>query len=165
MVRIQVICGGCGIEYRDEHGNLRHMLKTSEDGPFDCEEEAAARLVSLGVAVYAGREWVPAQEGVAAGWLPAVPQTIPELEEEGEKLAELPGYGQEEEEILQAGMMEEGQLRSMKVRDLENLARGLGLDTGKCTKKEDYVNLILAEAGEEDDEDEEPPSLKAEAPV
>ena len=30
MVRIQVICGGCGIEYRDEHGNLRHMLKTSE---------------------------------------------------------------------------------------------------------------------------------------
>ena len=53
----------------------------------------------------------------------------------------------------------------MKVRDLENLARGLGLDTGKCTKKEDYVNLILAEAGEEDDEDEEPPSLKAEAPV
>ena len=77
----------------------------------------------------------------------------------------MPGYGQEEEEILQAGMMEEGQLRSMKVRDLENLARGLGLDTGKCTKKEDYVNLILAEAGEEDDEDEEPPSLKAEAPV
>ena len=26
MVRIQVICGGCGIEYRDEHGNLRYML-------------------------------------------------------------------------------------------------------------------------------------------
>ena len=152
MVRIQVICGGCGIEYRDEHGNLRHMLKTSEDGPFDCEEEAAARLVSLGVAVYAAREWVPAKEGVAADRLPSVPQPIPESEEEGEV-------------IPLEGMLEEGQLRSMKVRDLENLARGLGLDTGKCTKKEDYVNLILAEAGEEDDEDEEPPSLKAEAPV
>lgn len=152
MVRIQVICGGCGIEYKDEHGNLRHMLKTSEDGPFDCEEEAAARLVSLGVAVYAAREWVPAKEGVAADRLPVAPQFL--LEE---------GNG-EETEILREGMLEEGQLRNMKVRDLENLARSLGLDTRKCTKKEDYVNLILAEAGEEDEE-EEPPSLKAEAPV
>lgn len=163
MVKIRVTCGGCGIEYRDKHGNLRHMLKTSEDGPFDCEEEAAARLVFLGVAVYADREWVPAQAGVAADRPPSVPQTIPESEEEGEELAGLTGYRQEGEVIPPEGMPEEGQLRSMKVRDLENLARGLGLDTGKCTKKEDYVNLILAGAGEEDDE--EPPSLKAEAPV
>lgn len=34
MVKIRVTCGGCGIEYTDEHGNARHALKTAEDGPF-----------------------------------------------------------------------------------------------------------------------------------
>ncbi len=49
MVKIKVIVGGCGIEYTDNHGNTRHALKTPEDGPFDCREDVAERLVSLGV--------------------------------------------------------------------------------------------------------------------
>ena len=48
MVKIKVIFGGCGIEYIDNHGNTRHALKTPEDGPFDCQEDVAERLVSLG---------------------------------------------------------------------------------------------------------------------
>ena len=52
MAKIKVICGGCGIAYKDEHGADRHALKTVEDDPFECEEQQAARLVSLGVAEY-----------------------------------------------------------------------------------------------------------------
>lgn len=50
MVKIRVTCGGCGIEYTDEHGNARHALKTAEDGPFLCDAKQAERLVGLGVA-------------------------------------------------------------------------------------------------------------------
>lgn len=53
MAKIKVIRGGCGIAYKDEHGADRHALKTTEDGPFECDDQQAARLVSLGVAVYA----------------------------------------------------------------------------------------------------------------
>lgn len=153
-MRIRVICGGCGIEYRDEHGNIRHMLKTSEDGPFDCEEAAAARLVSLGVAAYADGMQAPVQEGMPVDRIPAVP----------EELSEPPG--QEQEEETQEGWLEEKQLRVMKIRELEGIARNMGLDTGKCAKKDDYVELILAAGREEDDdEEEEPPLLNAEVPV
>lgn len=52
MVKIRVTCGGCGIEYTDEHGKARHALKTAEDGPFLCDAKQAERLVRLGVAAY-----------------------------------------------------------------------------------------------------------------
>lgn len=52
MVKIRVTCGGCGIEYTDEHGNARHALKTADDGPFLCDAKQAERLVGLGVAAY-----------------------------------------------------------------------------------------------------------------
>lgn len=50
--QIRVTCGGCGINYTDAHGTVRHALKTPEDGPFMCEIEQAKRLVKLGVAEY-----------------------------------------------------------------------------------------------------------------
>ena len=59
MAKIEVKQGGCGVKYKDEHGNERHALKTAESGPFECDDEQAARLVSLGVAVYVE---VPAAE-------------------------------------------------------------------------------------------------------
>ncbi len=159
MIKIKVICGGCGIEHRDENGNMRYMLKTSEDGPFDCEEETAVRLVSLGVAEYAERTWIPAREGKFADRLPVV----------SEELLESTDH---EEAILQEGEIEEKQLRMMKIRELERVARNMGLNTGKCAKKEDYVKLIMeAEQEEEkneeaeDEEMDEPPFLKAEVPV
>lgn len=52
MAKIKVICGGCGITYTDEHGAARHALKTAESGPFEYDDQKAARLVSLGVAEY-----------------------------------------------------------------------------------------------------------------
>ena len=52
MAKIRVIRGGCGIKYTDEHGNARHVLKTAESGPFECDEVQAERLVRWGVAVY-----------------------------------------------------------------------------------------------------------------
>ena len=52
MVKIRVTCGGCGIEYTDEHGNARHALKTAESGPFMCDAGQSESLVSLCVAAY-----------------------------------------------------------------------------------------------------------------
>lgn len=137
MVKIRVIRGGCGIEYRDEHGNVRHMLKTSEDGPFDCDEEAAARLVSLEVAEYVRKQITPNEGGVPEerslimGRLPDADS----LDEEGE---------------LREDGIEETQLRTMKIKDLDILAKNRGLDTSQCKKKDDYIDLLLEEGQEEE---------------
>lgn len=49
---IKIKRGGCGIKYTDGNGMERHVLKTPEDGAFECEIEQAKRLVALGVAEY-----------------------------------------------------------------------------------------------------------------
>lgn len=139
MVKIRVIRGGCGIEYRDEHGNVRHMLKTSEDGPFDCDSEAAARLVSLEVAEYVGKQITPNEGGVP--------------EERNLIIGRLPdGDSLDEEGELREDEIEEIQLRTMKIKDLDLLARNRGLDTSQCKKKDDYIGLLLEEVQEEEEE-------------
>lgn len=146
MVKIRVICGGCGIEYRDEHGNVRHMLKTREDGPFDCDTEAAARLVSLEVAEYVGEQMIPG-EGSSSG-------------EKGFLAGKLPDTDSlDEEDDLPECAREEIQLRAMKIKDLDLLARNRGLDTSQCKKKDDYIGLLLEE------DEEEPPVLGEADPV
>jgi hypothetical protein len=153
MVKIRVTCGGCGIEYTDEYGNTRHMLKTGEDGPFDCEEAAAARLVELGVAEYAGTWMAPGDGGrIAEGIL--IPGRLPDVESLDE-----------EEGILQECEAEEMHLRSMRVKELELMAKSQGLDTKGCVRKDDYVALILATAQEGEADEEEPPVLTGEDPV
>lgn len=152
MKKIQVTCGGCGIEYKDEHGNTRHVLKTSEDGPFECQDSEASRLVALGVAEYVEK---PCQrkerEGVEAeGHLPKEPPVSGPLE--GEEAA------------ICVGEMDEAKLRAMKVKALEQLARSMKLDTGKCSKKDDYISLIVS-VGMNEEEDEEPPVLGGADPV
>lgn len=62
---IKVRTGGCGITYTDDNGVARHVLKTIEDGPFECEIEQAKRFVSLGVAEYVSDE--KADEGAQKG--------------------------------------------------------------------------------------------------
>ena len=52
MKKIRVMRGGCGISYEDVHGIKRHILKTPENGPFECDDIQAERLVCLGVAEY-----------------------------------------------------------------------------------------------------------------
>lgn len=52
MAIIRVILGGCGIKYTDANGNARHVLKTPEDGPFECDDKHAESLVRMGMAEY-----------------------------------------------------------------------------------------------------------------
>lgn len=54
MKKIRITRGGCGICYTDAHGVNRHALKTPENGAFECSDEQADRLVTLGVAAYVG---------------------------------------------------------------------------------------------------------------
>ena len=56
MKKIRVLYGGCGIKYTDANGNARHALKTAENGPFECDDAQADRLVKLGVAAYVEEE-------------------------------------------------------------------------------------------------------------
>lgn len=62
MKKIRVTRGGCGITYTDAHGVKRHALKMPEDGPFECDDAQADRLVRLGVAAYVTAKAPEAQQ-------------------------------------------------------------------------------------------------------
>ena len=130
MVKIRVTCGGCGIEYTDEHGNARHALKTADDGPFLCDAKQAERLVGLGVAAY-------------------VTTKEPDKTEDGSD--QDPG----ETPDTQTGHLSAEDLEKMDFNDLRKLAADMGLKPeGK--KKADYIAAIAAAevtAGDDDTED------------
>ena len=58
MAIIRVILGGVGVKYTDDRGNSRHVLKTPEDKPFECDDRLAERYVLQGVAEYVVKEAV-----------------------------------------------------------------------------------------------------------
>lgn len=119
MVKIRVTCGGCGIEYTDEHGNARHALKTADDGPFLCDAKQAERLVELGVAAY-----VTAKE--------------PEKTEPNDGDQD-PG----ETPDAQTGHLSAEDLEKWDFNDLRKLAADMGVKPeGK--KKADYIAAIVA---------------------
>ena len=130
MVKIRVTCGGCGIEYTDEHGNARHALKTADDGPFLCDAKQAERLVRLGVAAY-------------------VTTKEPAKTEAGES-AEDPG----ETPDAQTGHLSAEDLEKWDFNDLRKLAADMGVKPeGK--KKTDYIAAIVSvEVTAGDDETE-----------
>ena len=133
MVRIRVTCGGCGIEYTDEYGNMRHALKTAEDGPFECSEAQAGRLVRLGVAVY-----VPEETGIE--------ETKADDAEPGN--IELVHLSREELEKWDLGA-------------LKKLAEDMNVKPAG-RKKADYIAAVSATEVESEEEDlEEPPDLNA----
>ena len=139
MAYIKVVTGGCGIKYTDEHGNARHVLKTAESGPFECDDEHADRLVKLGVAVYVLNK---AEEPVAPEEETAVPAEEPE-----EAAPETSGEH-----------LDPAQLEEMSYNDLKKLAADMGVKPEGKTKA-DYIASIAAaevEPGEEDPEDELP---------
>lgn len=116
MVKIRVTCGGCGIEYTDEHGNARHALKTAEDGPFLCDAKQAERLVGLGVAAY-----VTTKE----------PETAEGDQDPGATPDTKTGYLSAED------------LEKWDFNDLRKLAADMGVKPeGK--KKADYIAAIVA---------------------
>lgn len=146
MVKIKVKCG-VGIVYMDANGNPRHALKTPENGPFDCDETQAARLVDMGVAEYVARQ--VADEDPA-------PQ---------------PDAQQQQEPTT--GHLDAEQLEELTVAKLKELAEDMGLDVSGCKKKADYIAAIVAvevELGPEvdPDADEDPdndlPDLSAANP-
>lgn len=130
MVKIRVTCGGCGIEYKDEHGNARHALKTADDGPFLCDAKQAERLVGLGVAAY-----VTTKEPEKA-----------ELNSDDQDPGEKPD--------TQTGHLTTEDLEKWDFNDLRKLAADMGLKPeGK--KKADYIAAIVAaEVTAGDDEKE-----------
>lgn len=128
MVKIRVTCGGCGIEYTDEHGNARHALKTADDGPFLCDAKQAERLVGLGVAAYVTTKEPDKNDG----------DQDPGASPDG-----------------QTGHLSAEDLEKMNFNDLRKLAADMGLKPeGK--KKADYIAAIVAvevTAGNDDTED------------
>ena len=119
MVKIRVTCGGCGIEYTDEHGNARHALKTADDGPFLCDAKQAERLVGLGVAAY-----VTTKEPDKAG------------SNDGDQD---PGDTPD----TQTGHLSAEDLEKWDFNDLRKLAADMGVKPeGK--KKADYIAAIVA---------------------
>lgn len=137
MVKIKVIRGGCGISYKDEHGAARHALRTAEDGPFECDEQQASRLVSLGVAEYADE-----QQAAASATAEATPQG--------------------DEPIT--GTLDPDQLKDMSLTQLKELAADMGADVKGCKSKSDYINAITALETEAGDEDDDLPDLGAADP-
>jgi hypothetical protein len=137
MAKIKVIRGGCGISYKDEHGADRHALRTAEDGPFECDEQQASRLVSLGVAEYADEQQAAA---------PAIAEATPEGEEPI------------------AGTLDPDQLKDMSLNQLKELAADMGADVKGCKSKGDYINAITALEVEAGDEDDDLPDLGAADP-
>lgn len=143
MKKIKVICGGCGIAYTDAHGVKRHTLKMPEDGPFECDDAQADRLVRLHVAVY-------------------VTEKAPEAQQEPEET-------EDQEPAKTTGHLDAAELESWEYNQLKKLAADMGV-TPKGKKKADLIAAITAvevtpgDEVEPDDEDDNPPELGAADP-
>lgn len=143
MRKIRVTRGGCGISYTDAHGVKRHVCKKPEDGPFECDEAQADRLVRLGVAVY-------------------VTTKAPETQQEPDTSSEA------EEPDKPTGHLDAAELESWEYNQLKKLAADMGV-TPKGKKKADLIEAITAvemTPGDEvdPDEDDAPPELDAADP-
>lgn len=149
MAKIRIKTGGCGIKYTDAHGVVRHALKTPEDGPCECHDDVAARLVGLSVAEY----------------VYTVDDTPP-TEQPAESHAEQTEEPADEviDDDSNTGHLDAAQLESMTIKQLESLAGDLGVDVSGCKKKADYIAAIIAVDIEVDDDDDELPELTAADP-
>lgn len=146
MKKIRVTRGGCGISYTDAHGVKRHALKMPEDGPFECDDAQADRLVRLGVAAY-------------------VTAKAPEAQQEPEE-----NKDQDPQEPAETtGHLDAAELESWDYNQLKKLAADMGV-TPKGKKKADLIAAITAvevtpgNEVEPDDEDDNPPELGAADP-
>lgn len=148
MCEIRIVSGTYGMNVNGRIAVVRR------EQTCEVPEEEAARLVSLGVAVYV-KEPVLVAETPAVG--DAVNETgdTPEAEENDATDDLIPGHLDEEE------------LRKMPFDQLKKLASDCGLQVGVLRSRKNIVKA-LAEmetfvSAEEDGE--EPPVMEAEAPV
>ena len=148
MTKIEIVCGTYG--YRPD-GSL-HPIPVSRGGTCIVSEEEADRLVSLGVAKVI--ESVP--EAVA---------TPQEDDTEASAYADMPAV--DVSALCGSVVLDPDQLRALTVKDLRKLAGDMGCDlTGLRTKAQliAAITAVEVEPGPEDD-GEEPPDIRAEAPV
>lgn len=148
MCEIRIVSGTYGMNVNGRIAVVRR------EQTCEVPEEEAARLVSLGVAVYV-------KEPVLVAETPAVGEAVnetgdtPEAEENDATDDLIPGHLDEEE------------LRKMPFDQLKKLASDCGLQVGVLRSRKNIVKA-LAEmetfvSAEEDGE--EPPVMEAEAPV
>lgn len=159
MATIRVKCGGCGIEYQDANGNKRHVLKTPESGPFECDDAQASRLIGLGVA----EAYVDGIGWQQVGQEVAFPETAPavQADEQPEEQAETEPA---QETGKKTGHLTAEDLEKMSYLELKHLAAEMGVEPdGK--KKPDYIAaLVAAEVYVDDEDDDELPELFAADP-
>ena len=142
MAMIKITRGGCGVQYTDARGHVRHVCKTPADKPFECDDAQARRLVSLGVAEYIGAAEV-------------VPDEVPEEPAPASDAPEAPAEESEEPETPAAPGYTAEQLEGMDYNALKALAAERGVKPAG-QKKTDYIAALMAADVEADDGDEMP---------
>ena len=148
MAIIKVILGGCGIKFTDPNGAVRHVLKTPEDGPFECDDKHAESLVKLGRAEYVGK------------CIMADSFVVPGTDSDGDE---------QKESGKLTGHMDPAELETWDYNDLKKLAADMGVKP-KGQKKADYIAAIVAveveieEAAIVEDDENDLPDLSAADP-
>jgi len=148
MCEIRIVSGTYGMNVNGRIAVVRR------EQTCEVPEEEAARLVSLGVAVYV-KEPVLVAETPAVG--DAVNETgdTPEAEENDATDDLIPGHLDEEE------------LRKMPFDQLKKLASDCGLQVGVLRSRKNIVKALaeMETFVSADEDGEEPPIMEAEAPV
>ena len=132
MKKIKMLIGGYGLA--EKSGRI--ALKTADDDPFNVSDAEAKRLVEAGRAEYVGK--APKKEEPKV----EIPEEVPTEEPEAEET--------EEQESEEAAVVDEMDIESMTLAQLQDLADDLGVEYKKRDKKDDLIAKIEAAA---------PPSL------
>lgn len=160
---ITIKCGTCGTS---------QGYKAKADGPISLPASEEARLVARGVAEYVTRPVIGAETAVATAQNgPAGDGTGGNLPPDGTPGNE-PGNANPDDdgktpEIIDGHFTVESLMETMTRKQLETMAKDMGLDVSKCNNKGDVAVLIASVevAAEDGDGDETPPQITPEDPV
>lgn len=134
---INIICGTCGTS---------KGYKTASDGDFSLPAAEEARLVARGVAAYVTKPIIGPAEAIAAPPVgPGVTAGGNDTPGQGNgPVAPKNGVAVPDSLRIVDGRFATEDLEQMTNASLSELAADLGLDTGKCRKKADFVALLAA---------------------
>ena len=121
MKKIKMLIGGYGLA--EKSGRI--ALKTADDDPFNVSDAEAKRLVE------AGRKAPKKEEPKVE-----IPEEVPTEEPETEET--------EEQESEEAAVVDEMDIESMTLAQLQDLADDLGVEYKKRDKKDDLIAKIEA---------------------
>lgn len=151
---VRMINGTFGYREKTPEGYSSHVIcKSRVDPPFEVDEETGNYLLSRGVA-----ELVDTS--------PAEDASAPSVDVESAGGSSTPPDAENDAQDAETAHLDEEQLLTMTNAELKKLAEDMGLDASKCRNKAAYVALIAgADVEIEEDDDELPPDLNAEAPI